>query len=72
MAQFTGYSRCTFQADADYNASCNHEINLPYGNILRFLVHKKYRSFFWKERGVYDVLMQEITVPATREDNKRQ
>jgi putative transposase len=56
---------CSFQIDADLNASLNHEINLPSSENIRLLVKNKNIKFFWKEEGFYDLQGQELTVPAT-------
>ena len=57
---------CSFQADADLNASSNHEINLPSSENIRFLANKKSIKFFWKEEGFYDLQGKELTVPSTK------
>lgn len=59
---------CSFQADADYNASCNHEISLPSSENLGQLSNK-HREFFWKENGFFDLKGQEFTVPDTKKVN---
>lgn len=55
---------CSFQADADYNASCNHEQNLPSANFLRYHSDKP-KKFFWKEGGFFNLDGSELTVPNT-------
>ena len=55
---------CSFQADADYNASCNHEQNLPSATALRYLLDKP-KKFFWKAEGFFDLKGSELTVPNT-------
>jgi transposase len=55
---------CSFQADADYNASCNHEQSLPSANWLRYHPDKS-RKFFWKENGFFNLDGSELTVPDT-------
>ena len=57
---------CSFQADADLNASLNHEINLPSSENIRSLANKKNIKFFWKEEGFYDLQGQEFTVLDTK------
>lgn len=60
---------CGFQADADYNASCNHEIDLPSANSLR-LFKDRPKKFFWKINGFFSLEDQEITVPDTKKYKK--
>ena len=55
---------CSFQANADSNASSNHEIDLPSSENIRFLVNKKSIKFFWKEEGFYDLQGKALTVPS--------
>jgi transposase len=58
---------CSFQADADYNASCNHEQNLPSANWIRYLPDSdKPKKFFWKENGFFNLNGSELTVPDTK------
>lgn len=58
---------CSFQADADYNASCNHEQNLPSANWIRHLPDSdKPKKFFWKETGFFNLDGSELTVPDTK------
>ncbi len=52
---------CSFQADADYNASCNHEVNLPSSQFLLYYLDVPKR-FFWKEGGFFNVDNSELTV----------
>jgi|GEM_PF-1127265 len=59
---------CSFQADADLNASLNHEVNLPSINYLHLLDNKN--GFFWKEEGLFDLKGQELIVPVTNKDIK--
>ena len=56
---------CNFEEDADYNASCNHEIQLPdIPYALRCLNLNKGKGFFWKETGFFDFTSgEEIIVP---------
>lgn len=56
---------CSFQADADYNASCNHEQKLPSANWLRYRLDKP-KKFFWKENGFFNLDGSELTVPDTK------
>ncbi len=57
---------CSFQADADCNASCNHRDNLPNSDKMRFLLLlDKNKGFFWKEEGFFNLEGQELTVPDT-------
>lgn len=59
---------CLFRADADYNASCNHEQNLPDTKIfLHYL--KKLKEFFWNIEGFFNLDGLEITVPNTNKRN---
>lgn len=55
---------CFFQADADYNASCNHEQDLPSANWLRNRLDIP-KKFFWKVEGFFDLNGLELTVPNT-------
>jgi transposase len=55
---------CSFQTDADYNASCNHEQKLPSANWLRYRLYKP-KKFFWKESGFFNLDGSELTVPNT-------
>ena len=59
---------CTFQADADYNASCNHEQKIPSANWLRYYLDKP-KKFFWKETGFFNLNGSELTVPNTLKSN---
>jgi transposase len=52
---------CSFQADADYNASCNHEINLPSSQFLLYYLDVPKR-FFWKEEGFFNLDNSRLTV----------
>ena len=56
---------CFFQADADLNASLNHEIELPFSFSL-FASLRDIKEFFWKEEGFFNLDGSEITVPDTR------
>lgn len=56
---------CSFQADADYNASCNHEINLPSANFLLYQ-KDKIKEFIWKEDGFFNPDGSEFGVPDTQ------
>jgi transposase len=58
---------CSFQADADYNASCNHEQKLPSANWLRYRLDKP-KKFFWKEVGFFNLDGSELTVPDTKKN----
>jgi transposase len=58
---------CSFQSNADLNASLNHEQDLPCANFMRNLSDKK-GKFFWKKEGFFTLEGQEIAVPDT---NKR-
>lgn len=61
---------CSFQADADFNASKNQVGNLlPLERFLGQLDNKD-KGFFWKEEGISDLVGQELTVPVTRKDIK--
>ena len=52
---------CFFQADADYNASCNHEQDIPSGQFLLWYsdIPKK---FFWKKEGFFNLDGSKLTV----------
>jgi transposase len=52
---------CSFSADADYNASCNHEITLPSASFLLSYLDKP-KKFFWKEEGFFNLDNSELTV----------
>ena len=51
---------CTYSADADYNASCNHEQELP---SAKNLLGKNIVEFFWNKEGFYDRDQVELRVP---------
>ena len=56
--------QCKYSEDADYNASCNHEIELP--EIPRWLykLHlNRGEGFYWKTEGFYSLAGLELTVP---------
>lgn len=53
---------CLFQADADYNASCNHEQQLPSASLMRQRLDKN-EEFIWKADGFFRLDGSEITVP---------
>lgn len=56
-------SNCGLELDADYNASLNHEIDLPdIPQKLRKLNLNR-KGFFWKEAGFYDLNGVELRVP---------
>jgi len=56
-------SNCGFEEDADFNASLNHECNLPdIPAKLRSLKLNR-RGFYWREDGFYDLDGQALTVP---------
>lgn len=61
--------RCSFQADADYNASCNHEQVLPSSSFL-FYSLRKYKEFFWKAEGFFTLEGLEISVLDTKKVNR--
>src|SRR5271157_2283587 len=56
--------RCTFSADADLNASLNHEVELPPITLKQRPDNK--RGFFWKEEGLFDLAGQELVVTVTK------
>ena len=60
---------CSFQADADLNASLNHEKVLPDSKFLLRLDSKP-KEFFWKEKGFFAIDGSELAVPDTKR-NKR-
>jgi hypothetical protein len=60
---------CSFQADADYNASCNHKIPLPPIKYSKLHPLDNKKGFFWKENGLFDLEGKEITVPFTQKDS---
>ena len=57
--------QCFYEADADYNASCNHEQDLPSARLFRYLKEKP-NKFYWKKLGFYNLLGQELTVPEAK------
>ena len=59
---------CLFQADADYNASCNHEQSLPSGNWLLYHPSKP-KKFLWKQEGFFSLDGLELTVPDTKKSD---
>ena len=59
---------CLFQADADYNASCNHEQNLPSSNWLLYHSNKP-KKFFWNQKGFFNLDDSELTVPDTKKSD---
>jgi predicted RNA-binding Zn-ribbon protein involved in translation (DUF1610 family) len=63
-------SNCGVVHDADYNASMNHEYNLP--DIPTELRVKKLNveGFFWKENGFFNLFGEEIGVPLDTTSNK--
>jgi len=59
-------SNCGLELDADYNASLNHQHDLPdVPHALRKLNLNR-KGFFWKSGGFYDLTGEEFTVPLTR------
>lgn len=56
---------CFFSADADYNASLNHENYLPSANFLLYYLDKP-KKFFWKEEGFFNLDGSELIVPDTK------
>jgi transposase len=52
---------CGFQADADYNASCNHEQNIPSAQNI-FINLRGIKDFFWKANGFFNLDGSELTV----------
>ena len=59
-------SSCGLELDADYNASLNHQHDLPdVPHALRKLNLNK-KGFFWRSEGFYDLTGEEFTVPLTR------
>ena len=66
-----GCKHCFLQADADYNASCNHEVKLPdivpflqlYGKTKKSKRTLPSEGFFWKENGFFAIDGSELTVP---------
>jgi len=61
---------CSFQTDADLNASLNHEIKLSFSFIL-FASLREIKEFFWKEEGFFNLNGSEIVVPDTNKRYKR-
>lgn len=51
---------CTYSTDADYNASCNHEQELP---SAMNLLGNNIIEFFWNKEGFYDKDRVELRVP---------
>jgi transposase len=56
---------CSYSADADYNASCNHELDLPSANFLLYCSSSP-KKFFWKREGFFNLDGSEITVSDTK------
>lgn len=56
---------CGSVFDADYNASCNHEVTLP--EIPIWLKNSKLNKvgFFWKENGFFDLEDKALRVPCS-------
>jgi len=62
--------RCNMEMDADLNAACNHSVDLV--DIPYSLMHEKLnrQGFYWlapteeNPRGLFDLTMQELIVPA--------
>ena len=60
--------RCGYQADADFNASRNHEQDLP--ATQPFLQRLKImKEFFWIPEGLFTLDGAELTVPLTKKKN---
>jgi len=60
-------SNCGLELDADYNASLNHQHDLPdvlYG-LRRLNLNRT--GFFWRPEGFYGLTGEELTVPLSRE-----
>lgn len=57
-------SNCGLIIDSDYNASLNHEQELP---DIPFDLRKQRKNlgkgFFWKPEGFFDIYGKELTVP---------
>lgn len=56
---------CGYEGDADFNSSCNHQLNLPELSGLRRLNLNR-KGFFWKETGLFNLVGEEFTVPLSR------
>jgi hypothetical protein len=54
---------CGYSDDADYNASCNHEQNLPIIPVKLRKLNLNRKGFYWKESGFYDLTGVVLTVP---------
>lgn len=60
---------CSFQADADCNASCNHKISLPSIPYSKLHPLDNKNGFFWKENGLFNLKGEELTVPLAKKDS---
>jgi len=59
---------CGFMIDADYNASINHEVELPDVPIWLSILHlNRTKGFFWKPEGFFGVDGEELRVPHSQE-----
>ena len=57
---------CGLVIDSDYNASLNHECELPDVPVWLSSLHlNKTSGFFWKPEGFFDVNGKELRVPCT-------
>lgn len=54
---------CGFIEDADYNASCNHEIELPEITYEIKKLRLNLKGFYWKQEGVFNLNGEEFRVP---------
>jgi transposase len=62
-------SNCDYSDDADFNASRNHEQNLPDIPTKLRKLNLNRKGFFWKEAGFYDLNGAALTVPHAPEIN---
>jgi len=63
-------SGCGFSNDADYNASCNHQQNLPDIPLKLRNLKLNRKGFYWKETGFYTLDGVEFTVPLSPTTNQ--
>jgi hypothetical protein len=55
-------SGCGFSDDADYNASCNHEQDLPDIPLKLRKLNLNRKGFYWKDTGFYSLAGDDLTV----------
>ena len=63
MGKTYSCKNCGFTIDADFNASLNHEIELPSIPIVIRNLKMNIKGFFWKPNGFFSLDGEEIAVP---------